>query len=125
MARESTFAASRTIPSQQSRYKFTNKFNIDGKIFFEVRERLKFEARGDNRIYTVSQGDNLMNIAFRFFSGVRPAAAWWIVMDFNNIHDPTEPLEEGRRLTIPSAEFVDELMTVAPKNFRPVVREAS
>lgn len=91
-----------------SRYVFSNRFRFpDGEIFFEERNFLRFSERLDNRLYTIKAGDNLFNIAHRFFRTFeRGAGLWWVIMDFNNIFDPSQDLEPGRTLIIPSEDFV-------------------
>jgi len=101
-----------------SRYRFVNRFRFDGGVFYEQRDRVNFQNRIDNRNYTVAQGDNLFNIAFRFFRSFnRPASLWWIIMDYNNIHDPTEELDIGSKLVIPSEEFAKEITVTIPREF--------
>lgn len=101
-----------------SRYRFINRFRFDDGVFYEQRDRINFQDRPDNRSYTVGQGDNLMNIAFRFFTSFRrPASLWWLIMDFNNIHDPSIPLELGTQLFIPSEDFAKELTVIIPRQF--------
>jgi len=91
-----------------SRYTFANRFRFsDDKIFFEERNFLRFSDRLDNQLYTIKEGDNLFNIAHRFFETFeRGAGLWWVIMDFNNIFDPSQDLEIGRTLIIPSEDFV-------------------
>ena len=102
-----------------SRYRFANRFrDSNQKIFFELRNRIKFTNRDDNRLYTVKQGDNLLNIAFRLFgSFTRPAGLWWIIMDFNNIIDPTVELELGTLLVIPSENAAREVLSTVSRSF--------
>lgn len=101
-----------------SRYRHINRFRFSQGVFSDLRERLAFKDRKDNRGYTVKEGDNLLNISFRFFPSFdRPAGLWWIIAEYNSIHDPTQNLEPGKLLVIPSEIVAANFLSTIPKGF--------
>lgn len=102
-------------PGKMSRFMFTvgmkNSDDALQRTYLTDRVRFFFQALDDNIQHVVVDGDNLWNLASRFYASIpRPAKLWWVVADFqpDPIHDPTIRLETGRLLFIPSLRTVNE-----------------
>lgn len=61
------------------------------------RMPLSYSRSPLDRLYEISDGDTLLNIAFEAWGDSKN---WWIIYDVNNIHNPFE-LEVGTYLIIP------------------------
>ena len=86
----------------------------DDVVFIADREPVRFQPLLDNRLYRVTQGDTLFNLADRFFTTLANAAQlWWIIADYQPepISDPTKELVPGTLLIIPSVSTVRSLIT--------------
>lgn len=99
-------------PRQYSRHSFTEAY-LDGfgELVLTDPEPFRFQARQDNRIHIVKQGDSLFSLAGKYFRGFeRPAGLWWIIADFqpDPIHDPTLKLTPGEAIYIPSLRTITE-----------------
>lgn len=105
--------------AENSRHNFAKRYVFtESKIFREPRRRINFVERTDSRLYTIKQGDSLFNLAHRFYRSFdRPAGLWWVLMDFNNIADPTQNLTPGDTIVIPSDDFIREQVFVPPRDF--------
>jgi len=105
-------------PRKFSRHTFTTGFkDVDGpldasdKIQLTDREPFVFKNLPDNIEHTVLEGENLFNLASRYFDGVeRAAQLWWVIADFqpDPIIDPTITIKPGSILIIPSLRTVME-----------------
>lgn len=97
-------------PGRLSRHRFSDGQTDDSSRFY-LSDRSRFEYRDlpDNRQHVVKEGDSLFNLAGRYYSGfARGAGFWWVIADFNGVHDPTIELVPGTILTIPSTRTVQE-----------------
>jgi hypothetical protein len=97
-------------PGKFSRHRFsTAETDAAGKLFLLDRSRFGFVDRPDNRQHVVMFGDTLFNLAGRYFAPLpRAAGFWWVIGDFNGVHDPTIELVPGTILTIPSIRTLQE-----------------
>ena len=96
-------------PRINSRYVLGGLFrDTDNFVFTASREPFRFQSDQGNILHVVGLGDTLQNLADRFFGGVNSARLWWVIADFQPepILDPTEELEVGSILIIPSDTFV-------------------
>lgn len=100
-------------PQNQSRYLavFAQK-DASGRMFLSERSRFAFDiSLPGTRIHTVSQGESLHTIAWRYFSPLPDAEhLWWVIAEFQPvpIADLTLDLEIGRTLYIPATRVVQE-----------------
>lgn len=103
------------IPKKDSRYQFTRGVrNRDGILYLTPREPFRYQVLPDTGIHEVQEGDNLHNIAARYYNElarlpVRSAAGlFWIIADFQPqpILDPMCSLKPGMLLYIPSVNVV-------------------
>lgn len=67
-----------------------------------LRQRIDNAPRHDDQFHTVTDGERLDLIAYRYLGD---AKLWWIVCDYNDIFFPLE-LGPGTVLRIPSVEHV-------------------
>jgi hypothetical protein len=99
-------------PRINSRYTFTTAVTTDDdSVMLYGEEPYRYRNFNDNREHVVKQGDTLFTLAHIYFAGItRPAGLWWIIADFqpDPIHDPTQALEIGRLLIVPSVRTVQE-----------------
>ena len=61
--------------------------------------------------HTVSEGERLWDLAFRYFTGIENAEhLWWVIGAFQPIPlvDPTRPLEVGSTIYVPPVSWVRE-----------------
>lgn len=112
-----------TLIDSSSRYRFST-IHTDGlgRSFLGARPRFGYRDLPDNRAHTVREGDTLHRLAWRYFRPLRRAELlWWIVADFQPepIHDPTQPLEPGRVLLVPSIRTVQELILTEARRREP------
>lgn len=90
--------------SQFSRHlNLTSFVDDNGKKAFESYIAYRFRNFPGNQYVDVQEGENLWILSFRFYGTV---GLWWVLADFNNIHDPTEKLEAGRTIIVPPREAV-------------------
>jgi nucleoid-associated protein YgaU len=101
-------------PRVGSRHSFTAGVRDDaGTLHLTGREPYRFRAHADNRVHVVVQGDTLWDLAGRYFAPLpRACGFWWAIADFqpDPIVDPTLELEVGRRLVIPSARVITDVI---------------
>ena len=101
-------------PRRFSRYEFTEGLrDTQGRLFLTDREPFRYRPLPDNRVHEVREGESVFSLAGRYYRPrERASGLWWIIADFqpDPIHDPTLPLEVGRRLFVPSLRTVDELI---------------
>lgn len=97
-------------PNRFSRYRFTTaQTDSDGRLFLSDRTPYRFRDLSDNRQHIVKEGDTYYNLAGRYFAAMpRGAGFWWVICDFNNVHDPTVPPKLNTVLTIPSLRTLQE-----------------
>ena len=95
-------------PGRFSRHRFTfATLGSDGTLSLSDRVPYAFREFNDNRRHVVVEGDNLWNLAGRYFrseSIERPSGLWWVLADFQPqpIFDPTLKLAPGRVIHVPS-----------------------
>jgi len=93
-----------------SRYRFVFGLTDDeGRDYLVERQPFRFREETDNRTHVVAEGDTLFNLAGRYFRAIdtdRACGLWWIIADFNGIHDPTIALTPSSQLKIPSSRLV-------------------
>lgn len=97
-------------PNRYSRHRFSEARNDDdGRLFLSDRPRFAFRELPDNRQHVVKEGDTVFTLAGRYFAALpRGAGFWWVVADFNGVHDPTIELVPGTIMTIPSVRTLQE-----------------
>jgi hypothetical protein len=97
-------------PNRHSRHRFTSaQTDADGRLFLSDRAKFGFVERADTRQHVVKTGDTIFNLAGRYYAAMpRAAGFWWVIADFNDIHDPTLRLTEGTLLAIPSLRVLQE-----------------
>ncbi len=105
-------------PRKFSRHTFTTGFKdtsgpaeVADRIQLTDREPFTYRNLSDNVHHTVLEGENLFNLAARYFDGVdSPAQLWWVIADFqpDPILDPTIALIPGQVVVIPSLRTVIE-----------------
>jgi hypothetical protein len=92
-----------------SEYLFATQYKEPdtGDLMFTDPVVIGFQALEDNTPYQVVEGDTLWGIAARAYQGLpRPARFWRVLMDFNEIYDPTVPLEPHSTLWLPSIRTI-------------------
>jgi len=95
-------------PLSRYRYVFAVT-DDDGKDYLVERQAFGYREEPDNRRHLVQEGDTLFNLAGRYFRSIdseRACGLWWIIADFNGVHDPTLQITPGTELVIPSARLV-------------------
>ncbi len=101
-------------PRRNSRHLLTTGLtDTDDNVFLADRVPLRFLDLRDNRKHTVKEGDDLFNIAGRYFAPLeRPAGFFWVVADFqpDPIIDPTLKLDTTRVLFVPSIRTLVEII---------------
>jgi hypothetical protein len=106
------------MPADFDRYISTPRFVDDGETditYLGNREPIQFVDDPDNEIHIVQAGDNLQNLAARYFKGFPEAAnLWWVLAEFqpDAVQDPTLRLQPGTLLVIPNANVVQTLVTL-------------
>jgi hypothetical protein len=81
----------------------------DGQTYLLDREPFRFVNRGDNKRVIAKGGDTWQSLAAEHLQPINNAEElWWVLADFqpDPIVDPTEALEAGRVIFIPSSDFV-------------------
>lgn len=81
----------------------------DGLTFLLDREPFRFVNREDNKRVTVRGGDTWQSLAVEHMGSIeRAEELWWVLADFqpDPIVDPTEALEAGKIIFVPSEDFV-------------------
>lgn len=101
-------------PRRNSRHLLTTGLtDTNQNVFLADRVPLRFANLSDNRKHTVKEGDDLFNIAGRYFAPMdRPAGFFWVVADFqpDPIIDPTLKLDAARVLIVPSIRTLIEIV---------------
>lgn len=57
-----------------------------------------------DKIHIVVEGENLTQIAFKYY---KDSKYWWVLADVNEIHNPFEPLETSRNIIIPDLDYIN------------------
>lgn len=94
-----------------SEYQFSTQYREPdtGHLMLTDPIPTSYIAHSDNVPYTVIEGDTLWGLASKFFQGFpRPKRFWRVLMDFNDIYDPTVALTPHTTLWIPSARTLQE-----------------
>lgn len=76
-----------------------------GRLVLEERAPLAYKDLPDNRVHIVAQGDTLWHLAGLYFAPLpRACGFWWAIAEFQPepIVDPTQALDLGRALYVPS-----------------------
>ena len=93
-----------------SRYRFVfGLADEEGRDYLVDRQPFRYRDERDNRVHVVAEGDTLFNLAGRYFRGIdseRACGLWWVIADFNGIHDPTIALTPSTEIQIPSTRLV-------------------
>lgn len=94
----------------QSRYQFCNtETDADGNVFLTTPEPYRYVYFDDNIQYVCASGDTLWGLAGQYYGSLdRASELYWIILDFNDIVDPTIALEAGQEIWIPSLRTVTE-----------------
>jgi len=97
---------------QQDRYE--NIFQIyqdkDDKYYYNLLETIVFPENLPDGIfgeYNVTPGDTLPFISHKLFGTIN---LWWVVALVNKINNPTETLEPGTLLKVPSVDIIREIL---------------
>ena len=97
-------------PRLRSRFSFClGVLDDNGTQYLTEREPYRYRVFADNRTHVCIAGDNLHNLAARYFAPLPDAPQlWWVIADFQPVPfvDPTVALEAGRVLTIPSVRTI-------------------
>ena len=100
------------MPAQpNSRYRTARRFIDDkNRRFIGVRRNVQYVDDPGNRIHIVKRGETLESIAHKRLPGFggRSSDLYWILAEFqpNQILDPTQRLQPGQVIVIPSEELV-------------------
>lgn len=99
-------------PTRVSRYRFSLLLK-DGQRRPYLTEARAFRYRElpDNRPHVVEAGDDVFQLAGRYFPTLPDGdSLWWVICHFQPepIHDPTRALTAGSVLVIPSERTVLE-----------------
>lgn len=100
-------------PNRFSRHRFSvAQVDSEGRLFLSDREPYPFRELADNRRHVAREGDTLFNLAGRYFAPMsRACGFWWVIADFNGVHDPTVPPMPGTVLVVPSVRtLVEEVL---------------
>lgn len=107
-----------------SRYEFAPvQTDENGRTFLDVPEPVKLSVRFDDIRHTVSVGDTLFNLAYRYYlpmlntnpnEDVRPSGFWWVIAEANGIVDPTDDLKIGTELRIPGLRTLENEILAPP-----------
>jgi hypothetical protein len=84
--------------------------DAEGRTFIQQEDPVPYQPRFDNVLHMVKEGETLELLADRFFGGLADSALlYWIVGQFQPepIQDPTEALEGGTIMVIPSQDYVN------------------
>lgn len=97
-------------PNRFSRYRFTTaQTDADGRLFLSDRTPFRFRDLADNRQHIAKEGDTWFSLAGFYFAAMpRGAGFWWVVCDYNNVHDPTVPPIPGNVYILPSVRTLQE-----------------
>lgn len=74
-----------------------------GPAFADIVPRFTDVNRQSNRLYRINSGDDWHLLAHRFYGN---GLDFWAILDFNEVLDPFDELEIGRRIVIPSNDTV-------------------
>ena len=88
--------------SKRSRYAACILFKDGADEFFGSRPALDTAPRHDDLFHTVTDGDRIDLIAWRYLGD---ASLWWVLCDYNELFWPLE-LESGSVLRMPSREHL-------------------
>jgi nucleoid-associated protein YgaU len=91
-----------------SRYEGSVLYVDGGEEFIGARSRIETAPEPDDVFHTVTEGDRIDLIAYRYLGS---AELWWIICDYNDISFPLE-IRVGVVLRIPSAEHVEMRLTI-------------
>ena len=99
-------------PRSQSRY-LTSTIRFDGGVKYLTEPSLFAwdESLSGTREHTVSAGERLWDLAYRYFQPIPNAEhLWWVIAAFQPtpITDPTRDLTPGSTLYIPAVSTVQE-----------------
>lgn len=101
-------------PYVGSRYSLCSaRIDEAGRVLFNEREPYRFTRHADTREHVVKQGETLFGLAGAYFSALpRGCGYWWAIAEFqpDPILDPTLALEPGRKLYIPSARVLTDII---------------
>ncbi len=89
-----------------------NNLYVNGRIIqfsdgtsILIRDKIIYAGQENDLYYTVKDGDELTNLAWRFYKRFVLDASkyWWIIADVNNIYNPFE-LDDliGKDILIPN-----------------------
>jgi hypothetical protein len=82
-----------------SRYEGAKVYKNEDKYYIGYRKILQYKDYSDNIIHTVSENERLDIIAYKYWKNQE---WWYIICDWNDIFNPTEPLVAGTILKLPS-----------------------
>lgn len=100
-------------PTLYSRHRFSSGVldEDDEKLMLSDPLTFGYQERSDNILHRVAQGEDLFQIAGKYFSSItRGCGLWWAIADYQPvpIHDPTIALAEGTIIVVPSVRTVLE-----------------
>ncbi len=110
-------------PTVNSYYQYARAFqDAQERWYLEVMTPFRFTDEQDNVPHQVRAGETLFILAYRYYrSFENPTRMWKAIADFNDIVDPTLPLEEGKILIIPSERWIRDVFLAPTPEYQAVV----
>jgi hypothetical protein len=94
---------------------FENIFNIyfdgTGRYYYNLLQNIAFPdnlPEGYFTYYTITYSDTWPYISYKLYNTPN---LWWIILPFNNIIDPTRPLEPGTRIKALNLSYVKSILS--------------
>lgn len=94
--------------------KYENIFKIyqdeDSRYYYNLLETISFPENlpdGYFTTYIIQPGDTYPFISYKLF---KTTGVWWVITLANQILDPTQPLEVGTALKIPTLSIIREII---------------
>ena len=99
-------------PTRMSRYRFSLQLkDASSRPYLTEARTFRYRELADNRAHVVEAGDDIFQLAGRYFPTLPDGdSLWWVIAHFQPepIHDPTRPPAVGTVLVIPSERTVLE-----------------
>ena len=109
----------------QSRYEFSpTEVDECGRKFLDVQFGWTRERFPDDARPIVGEGDTFFSFSWLGYRAtldpeldIRPSGFWWLLAYLNDVINPLNPLELGRRIRVPGVEDLTGTL-LAPPQFR-------
>ncbi len=98
---------------KQSRLRFGNLITIGPFEFWDVLHLPAFPSDVGDTFYTVKTGDRLDYLAFKLYGD---PIYWWVLAVANDMEILPTDLQEGMRMRVPSAAFVQQVFFTQANN---------